>query len=215
MRNPDRARPDAAGTRDQRSGGAPVDASTDAGLPTVDRPVAGVHRVLGALPTLLVQSLVLTLGAATPAFASDLELLPTPVVLTVMLIGFVLLIFPLNALLFKPIFRALDERAERIAGARERSAQLQRDADDVLARYESAIREARAESEAARQAKLESARGEQLQLTTTARGEAERELDGARTELNRSIDEARASLRASAEGLAQAAAERVLGRAIS
>jgi F-type H+-transporting ATPase subunit b len=154
--------------------------------------------------------------AATPALASGaLVLIPDVFgMLPVMLIAFVLLIFPLNALLFQPIFRALDARAERIAGARERSEQLQREADSVLERYETAIREARGDSEVSRQAKLETAREEQLELTAAARGEAERELESARGEMNQSIEEARASLRANAEGLATAAAERVLGRAL-
>ena len=157
-----------------------------------------------------------TLVASPAAAAGSLELLPDfsgP--LPVMLLIFVLLIFPLNALIFKPIFSALDARAERIAGARERSKQLQRDADDVLTRYETAIREARAESEAARQQKLETAREEQARLTTEARGAAEAELERARGELEQSFDEARATLRSSAEDLAQAAAERVLGRTLS
>ncbi len=155
--------------------------------------------------------------AATPALASSkLELVPDFFgKLPIMLIGFVALIFPLNALLFQPIFRVLDERAERIAGARERSEKLQRDADEVLIRYEAAIREARLDSESARQAKLEIVRGEQAELTAAARGEAEREIESARGEMNQAIAEARASLRASAEGLAQAAAARVLGRTLS
>jgi F-type H+-transporting ATPase subunit b len=155
--------------------------------------------------------------AAGPALAAgSLVLVPDWLgVLPFMLVGFVLLIFPLNALLFQPIFRALDERAERIAGARERSDQLQRDADEVLDRYQGAIREARAEAESARQAQLEGAREEQVELTSAARETAERELEGARGEMNQSIEAARASLRASAEGLAQAAAEQVLGRTIS
>ena len=161
----------------------------------------------------LVSTSVIVAGPA--AASGSLVLVPDWFgTLPIMLIGFVALIFPLNALLFKPIFRALDARAERIAGARERSEQLQREADAVLDRYESAIREARGESEASRQSKLETAREEQVQLTDAARGEAEREIEGARSELNQSIDEARASLRASAEGLAQAAAEQVLGRAL-
>lgn len=168
-----------------------------------------------ALPaTAIVSSLVL---AAAPALASGtLVLIPDWFgVLPIMLVGFVLLIFPLNALLFQPIFRALDDRAARITGAHERSEQLGREADEVLNRYEAAIREARIESEVARQGKLEVAREEQLQVAEAARAEAEREIETARGELNRSIEEAGASLRTSAEGLAQAAAERVLGRTLS
>jgi len=178
-------------------------------------------------------ALVATL-VATPALAADsLQLIPDLDLfgaldgvagyeddgglgaMWVMLISFVLLIFPLNALIFQPIFRALDERAERIQGARDRSTQLEEEADSVLDRYESAIRDARAESEEARQAQLATAREEQVSLTTAARSAAEGELDRARTELNQSLEEARATLRASADDLATAAAERILGRPLS
>ena len=171
----------------------------------------------------------LALFLASPAFAAgELVLIPDAGLfglipgmgeglgmLWVMLIGFVVLIFPLNALMFQPIFRALDERAERIQGARDRSAQLQSEADDVLDRYETAIREARSQSESERQTALASARDEQTELTTQARGDAEQELERARGELNRSLDEARATLRASADDLATAAAEQILGRSLS
>jgi F-type H+-transporting ATPase subunit b len=135
--------------------------------------------------------------------------------LWIMIIGFVLLIFPLNQLIFKPIFQSLDRRAERINGARARSVDLQKQADAVLDRYETSIREARGESEQARQAGLLRAREEQATLTAEARGEAERELVSARAELGRSLEDARASLRSTAEELAGAAAEQVLGRALS
>lgn len=135
--------------------------------------------------------------------------------LWIMLIGFVLLIFPLNELIFKPIFHSLDARAEKIDGARKRSGELQVQADDVLERYETAIREARSDSEQARQAGLLAAREEQATLTSEARGQAERELETARAELGESLEEARASLRASAESLAEAAAAQVLGRALT
>jgi F-type H+-transporting ATPase subunit b len=164
----------------------------------------------------VVTAVIATSFMASPAMASGaLVLIPDAFMLPVLIVFFALLIYPLNKLLFQPIFHALDARAERIAGARVRSEQLQREADRVLGQYETAIREARAVSEVARQTRLEAAREEQVGLTTTARGEAERELETARGELHRSIDDARESLRASAEGLATAAAERVLGRALS
>lgn len=154
--------------------------------------------------------------AAGPAMASgDLVLIPDPKVLGILIVAFAILIFPLNALLFKPIFTALDARAERIQGARERSGQIQEEADAVLTRYESAIRQARSEAETQRQAQRERARDEQAELTAAARQEAEVELERARTELTQSLDEARASLRTNAEGLAEAAASQVLGRALS
>ena len=133
----------------------------------------------------------------------------------IMVAIFAVLIFPLNALIYQPIFRALDARAERIQGARSRSRQLQGEADDVLERYETAIREARSESETARQAQLATAREEQVSLTDQARADAESELERARAELARSLGQARETLRASAEDLATAVAEQVLGRDLS
>ena len=69
-------------------------------------------------------------AAALPAAAADeLVLIPDYALfgliggeegigmLWVMVALFVVLIFPLNALMFKPIFRALDARMDRIAGA--------------------------------------------------------------------------------------------------
>ena len=188
------------------------------------------RSLFGRLDALVSATIGLTITTlcALPAVAADtLELIPDYALfgliqgkpglgsLWIMLIGFVILIFPLNALIFQPIFRALDERAERIQGARERSANLEREADGVLERYETAIREARAESEATRQGQLASAREEQAVLTAQARGESESELEQARASLNASLEDARAALRVDAEDLASAAAEQVLGRALS
>jgi F-type H+-transporting ATPase subunit b len=151
-----------------------------------------------------------------PALASGkLELVPDPIILSTVIVAFTLLIFPLNKLIFKPIFQSLDERAARIEGARRRSSQLENEADAVLDRYETAIRGARGDAEQTRQGQLVLAREEQATLTAQARGEAEGELERARAELSQSLEEARTSLRSSAEDLATAAAEQVLGRALS
>ena len=163
----------------------------------------------------LAGALLTGLFAEPAAAAEELVLIPDPKLLLIMLAGFVVLIFPLNALLFKPVFAALDARAERIEGARTRSGQLQNEADSVLERYETAIREARSESETRRQSQLENARQEQARVTAAARSDAEGELERARNELNQSLESARATLRASAEDLATAAAEQVLGRTLS
>ena len=58
-------------------------------------------------------------------------------------------------------------------------------------------------------------REEQAALTSQTKQEAERQLESARADLARSLESARAGLRASADDLARAAAEQVLGRALS
>lgn len=184
----------------------------------------------GVSATLL--TLGLTLGARTATASETLNLVPDYALfglikpgliadesglgaLWIMLAAFAVLVIPLNALIFQPIFRALDARTERIQGARTRSEHLQRAADSILLRYQAAVRETRGEAEAARKLEIARAREEQVVLTSQAKHAAERQLEGARSDLALSLESARAGLRASADDLARAAAEQVLGRALS
>jgi len=150
-----------------------------------------------------------------PAFAAEeLQLIPELGMLILMVAIFFALIFPVNAFIFKPIFQALDERASRIAGARERADQIAAEADAVLERYEASIREARASAEAARKELIEAARQEQASVANTARGDAEELVEKARVDLAAALDEARAGLRSSSQEIGRLAAERILGRTL-
>jgi len=168
------------------------------------------------LASLVAWSVALSVLAAGDAAAAGggLELLPRLELLGVLLLLFTLLIVPVNTVIFRPIFRALDERDDKIAGTRARAERLERDAQAVLERYESAVREVREEAELARRARLETTRGETAQTTTAARAAAEGEIERARAELSAALTEARASLRAQSQILAREAAARVLGRAL-
>lgn len=159
--------------------------------------------------------LSLVLLAAPAHAAGDLVLFPDPFWLVVMLIAFTLLIAPMNALVFKPIFRVLDERKKRIDGARGRAAQLQSEADEVLQRYRSLIQEVREETDLDRRRRLEGARSESASAAADARSEAEAVIARGRSELDGWLTSARADLRSSVEPLAQVAAERVLGRTLN
>jgi F-type H+-transporting ATPase subunit b len=132
-----------------------------------------------------------------------------------LILFFFLLVYPLNNLIFKPIFRVLDEREAKIAGTRGKAENLFAEADAVLSRYESSIREVRAEAESARKQVLEGARGDGGSKTAQARGEAEREVAGAREEIASALDAARVELRSQTEGLAREVAAQALGRPLS
>jgi F-type H+-transporting ATPase subunit b len=152
------------------------------------------------------------LFAAPAQAASDLVLFPDPIWLLVLLVAFSALVVPMNALLFRPIFRVLDERKERIEGARRRADQLQGEADAILRRYRESVREVREEADRDRRSQLEATRSESSDAATAARAEAESLIERGRADLESWLAGARADLRSSAEPLAQVAAERVLGR---
>jgi F-type H+-transporting ATPase subunit b len=171
-------------------------------------------RVLATSPALA--SAVVLVTTALPAHASDkLNLEPNPVVTVVLLVAFIAIILPLNNLIFKPLIKVMEEREERIDGARSRAVQVQAQAQQAIERYEESIRVAHDEANAERRRRIDTARGEQASVTQRARAEADREIGRAREELQASLGEARASLRGGAEDLATLAAERILGRSLS
>ena len=134
--------------------------------------------------------------------------------LVALIVFFFLLVAPVNQFVFKPILKVLDEREERIAGTRARAAQLERQADEVLGRYESSVQAVREEAERERRSLLEAARGDAVGATGEARGEAESEIEQARSEIASALDAARVTLRSQSEELARQAASSVLGRAL-
>ena len=161
---------------------------------------------------LLFSFLLLCLVAAPAQAAGDLVLFPDPLWLVILIVAFALLVAPMNALLFKPVFRVLDEREARIQGARRRAGQLQGEADEILRRYRDSVREVREEMEQHRRSQLEAAREESGAQAGAAREEAERIVERSRADLGVWLTSAKADLRSSVEPLARIAAERVLGR---
>ena len=162
--------------------------------------------------TLLV---LLALLAAAPVYAAaDLVLVPTPVTLISLIVLFIVAIFPLNALIYRPIFATLDERHARTAGAREKAAELSEEADQVLSRYRREISEARSVAEQSRKEAVERAREEQARVTASARSEAEQQVERGRVELNASLEQARSEMGDHVRDLADSAAQKILGRAV-
>jgi F-type H+-transporting ATPase subunit b len=155
--------------------------------------------------------------APAPVAAAEggLEIFPDPGQLIVLIVLFLLLILPVNVLLLRPLLKVLDERSERIDGARQRASELSERAEELLTRYRAALHEARAAAEGDRRVLVERAREEQGAFTREARAEAERDIEQARGEVISALDDARTSLRQRAEELARDAVARILGRALA
>jgi F-type H+-transporting ATPase subunit b len=166
---------------------------------------------------LLAVAFAALLFAAPAASAAEggIVLWPDIPMLLIMMALFVLLLVPVNALLFRPLLRALDLRVDRTEGTRARAEKLAASADEILARYEQAVRDVRAEAEQTRRADLASARSETSARTAQARADAEQEIERARREVAGALADARNGRRAAVETLARDAASRVLGRGVS
>jgi F-type H+-transporting ATPase subunit b len=172
----------------------------------------GRHRTLGALAPL---AAVLVLAAPASAAEGGIQILPDWGLMFVLVIAFALLIAPVNALLITPLLRVLDERRERIEGARTRARAVEEDAERVLGSYEAALAQARRDAASERQRRIEETRGEEKAASASAHEAAEGQIERARASIESALGEARATLRQEAQALAREAAERILGRRLS
>jgi F-type H+-transporting ATPase subunit b len=159
-------------------------------------------------------ALLLSPGTAAAA-EGGIVLWPDLRILPFMIGLFAVLLVLLNVVLFRPLLRTLDLRVERTEGTRARAEKLAASADEILARYEQAVRDVRAEAEQARRAEIADARGQTSARTAQVREEAERQIERARGEIASALGAARTRLRGEVEPLAREAASRVLGRVVS
>lgn len=158
--------------------------------------------------------LLLACPVAAGAAGGHLEIFPDRRV-WILLVLFALLIVPTQRILFAPVMRVLEERHTRIEGGRERAGALSAKAEDMLRRYQEAVREARDAAEQQRRSLVDEARHEQSRAVAEARSTAADKAASARAEIGRALGDARAQLRSEAELLAREAASRVLGRTLS
>jgi len=130
------------------------------------------------------------------------------------LILFLIFVFVLNRILFRPISRVLDERQTLTEGSTNEARAARRRYEAKLAEYEATIREARAEgyrrSEQERAAALE----ERRRLIEEAKLRAHDQIDSAKTEIERQVAEARAALESEARQIAERISRTVLGRTV-
>ena len=137
-------------------------------------------RQIGHLAALVAFCALSLVASAAGASGDELEILPNPKLLLILIAFFTLLVFPMNALIFKPIFKVLDEREEKTAGTRSHADRLFADAEEVLERYETSVREVRQEAEAGRKQTLEQARADAGNRSSDARAAAPPRASGRR-----------------------------------
>lgn len=138
----------------------------------------------------------------------------TPDVTTLWVVGFLLLCtYLLNSLVFQPILRIIDERANAVRGARELADSAAQKATAAAAEYDQKLNAARGEVYRQMDDMRKSALDKRADLLAATRATVEQELKAATTRVQQESQEARAALDRDAASLAGAIVSRVLGRA--
>jgi F-type H+-transporting ATPase subunit b len=125
------------------------------------------------------------------------------------------MVFVLNATLFKPINRILEERDKRTRGRSDEAHGILGRVEESTANYEKSLREARAEGyRLMEQVRAEAMRERQL-VISTLREEIERSITKQKEALATQTENARATLGSDAQRMAKEIGERILHRPIS
>ncbi len=121
-------------------------------------------------------------GMAMPASAAaaGLNLIPDATIVATNIALFLLLIYPVNRLLVRPLMRILDERESRTSGALAQSQQLGDEARAARSALEEQLAEARATSQMRRTAILADGEIQERAVLDAVRAEATGIIEGVR-----------------------------------
>jgi len=127
-------------------------------------------------------------------------------------VTFVLLLVILRLTAWKPLVGALEAREQRIRGSIEEADRIKHEADELMARYEKMMNEAKSEA----QAIVDEGKADALKvkdsIVAETRREAEEAKQRARREIELATDEARKELWAETSRLSTMLAEKILQR---
>ncbi len=132
--------------------------------------------------------------------------------LLIQMLNFIVLIILLNAIIFKPILRILDERKEKVEGTLNEARLLTEKAEELMAEYERKMAEARQQAlQMVNEGRLQAIE-EQRGILARAKEEAEEQLTKLKENIEREKEEASGALERFAQVLSISIAERLLER---
>ena len=134
--------------------------------------------------------------------------------LVFVLVLFLILVFVLNRILFRPIGRVLDERQTLTEGAANEARAARRTYETRLAEYEATIRQARAESYKRSEQERAAAVEERRHLIDDAKQHTHEQIERAKREIEQQVVQARAALESESRQIAERISRTVLGRTV-
>ena len=134
--------------------------------------------------------------------------------LIVQAINFLILLFILKRLLYKPFLAKMEERTQAIQKSLDEAQAARAQAARQQEENETRLRAAHAEAAAIRAQAMKEASEEQKRLVEAARVESQRLVEGAKAQMDADVRRAREELRREVADLATAVAEKLLRRSL-
>lgn len=134
--------------------------------------------------------------------------------LFIQIVNFIILIFVLNIVLYKPIRNVLLERNKKVVGLGESIETFNKDAKEKDDAFASGIRAARVKGLKEKEALLEVASEEEKKIIAKINEKAQADLAQVRSEIAKDAEEVRAKLQKEVDVFANAIGQKILGRAV-
>src|SRR5215510_6070175 len=134
--------------------------------------------------------------------------------LIVQAINFLILLFILKRLLYKPLLAKMEERTAAIQKSLDEAQAARAEATRQQQENETRLRAAHAEAAAIRAQAMKEAADEQKRLVEAARGESQRLIESAKAQMDADVRRAREELRREVADLATAVAEKLVRRSL-
>ena len=128
--------------------------------------------------------------------------------------NFLILMWILNVILYKPIRNVLIQRKKKVSGLEESIVASQKDVKDKEEAFMIGIRDARAKGLKQKEALIAEASDEEKQIITRINERAQENLAEVRGQITEEAVAARDSLMQEIDGFAEAIGQKILGRAI-
>lgn len=145
------------------------------------------------------------------AFAESIQLIPDGT-LFIHIAIIITMVFVLNRLLFRPVGRVLAEREARTHGRSDEARDTMRSVTESLSRYETSLRQARAEGYSLLERQQSEANGERQRKVAEVRREVEEQIEEQKRQIRAQADAARATLGEEAKIVAANISTQVLRR---
>lgn len=130
------------------------------------------------------------------------------------IVNFLVLIFLMNMVLYKPIRKILRERKEKISGLEQSIESLDGNAQEQDKAYGSGIKAARAKGQKEKEALMQTATDEEREIIDKINAKAQAELAEIKAKITEDTEAVRTALKDEVDNFADAITQKILGRAV-
>ncbi|MGD8366477.1 MAG: ATP synthase F0 subunit B [Desulfobacterales bacterium] len=134
--------------------------------------------------------------------------------LFIQIANFLVLVWIMNIVVYRPIRKILIERKEKVKGLEEGIETRLKDAQEKDEEFMKGVREARSRGVEEKEALLQAAAAEEKQIIAAINEKAQAEMSQVRSKIAADIDAVRSSLQSQVGDFAEAIGQKILGRTV-